>query len=85
MHIRRILLAFSLAVSAASVAFADLVQLSTTNEPDRLEELTRTLSQGSYIESAEIKESTGVNMVVELRDKTIELNNASISISYLLT
>ena len=46
MSIRRILLACSLAASAASVAFADLVQLSE-NKTDRLEELTRTLAQGS--------------------------------------
>ena len=50
MHTRRILLAFSLAASAASVAFADLVQLDVNNasSPDRLGELTKTLSQGSY-------------------------------------
>ena len=50
MHSRRILLAFSLAASAASVAFADLVQLDVNNasSPDRLGELTKTLSQGSY-------------------------------------
>ena len=50
MHSRRILLAFSLAASAASVAFADMVQLDATSgtNPDRLGELTRTLSQGSF-------------------------------------
>ena len=82
MHIRRILLAFSLAASAASVAFADLVQLSSTNQPDRLEELTRTLSQGSYTEPTDISEVASTNMVVELREKTIELNNASIEKKY---
>lgn len=44
MHTRRILLAFTLAASAATAAFADLVQTS----PDRLEQLSKTLSQGSY-------------------------------------
>ena len=82
MHIRRILLAFSLAASAASVAFADLVQLSSTNQLDRLEELTRTLSQGSYTEPTDISEVASTNMVVELREKTIELNNASIEKKY---
>ena len=40
MHTRRILLAFTLAASAATAAFADLVQ-----SPDRLEQLSKTLSK----------------------------------------
>jgi len=42
MHTRRILLAFSLAASAASVAFADLVELNSNDvSTDRIEQLTR--------------------------------------------
>ena len=49
MHTRRILLAFSLAASAASVAFADLVELNSNDvSTDRIEQLTRTLAQGGY-------------------------------------
>jgi murein DD-endopeptidase MepM/ murein hydrolase activator NlpD len=81
MHIRRILLAFSLAASAASVAFADLVQLNAQT-PDRLEELTRTLAQGSYAEPTDVEVSSGVQMAVQLREKTVELNNASIEKKY---
>ena len=81
MSIRRILLACSLAASAASVAFADLVQLSE-NKTDRLEELTRTLAQGSYTEPSDIAPAGSVEMHVELREKTIELNNASIEKKY---
>ena len=81
MSIRRILLACSLAASAASVAFADLVQLSE-NKTDRLEELTRTLAQGSYTEPADIEPLGGTEIHVELREKTIELNNASIEKKY---
>ena len=54
MHTRRILLAFSLAASAASVAFADLVELNPNSNnvsEDRIEQLTNTLAQGSYAES----------------------------------
>ena len=68
MHTRRILLAFSLAASAASVAFADLVQLNsnTTASPDRIEQLTQTLAQGSYAEpeDIDIPASTQVSVVV---------------------
>lgn len=49
MHTRRILLAFSLAASAASVTFADYQTIDQTDtSSDRLEQLSRTLSQGSY-------------------------------------
>ena len=57
MHTRRILLAFSLAASAASVAFADLVELNPNSNnvsEDRIEQLTNTLAQGSYAESNDI-------------------------------
>ena len=84
MHIRRILLAFSLAASAVSVAFADLVQLDVNNasSPDRLGELTKTLSQGSYAESNDIDIPAETRMSVKLREKTVELNNESLAKKY---
>ena len=85
MHSRRILLAFSLAASAASVAFADLVQLDATNvsSPDRLELLTKTLSQGSYShpDDMDIPANTQVDVKIRKADP-IELNNASLAGKY---
>ena len=72
MHTRRILLAFSLAASAASVAFADLVELNSNDvSTDRIEQLTRTLAQGSYVESNEIDLPAEIQMSVQLREKTV--------------
>gem|GEM_PF-6810476 len=69
MHMRRILLAFSFAASAASVAFADLVELNTNNaSSDRIEQLTRTLSEGAYTESNDIDVPAETKMTVQLRD-----------------
>lgn len=83
MHTRRILLAFSLAASAASVAFADLVDLNSSNvSTDRLEQLTHTLAQGSYLESDNIDLPAETKMSVQLREKTIELNNESLAKKY---
>lgn len=83
MHTRRILLAFSLAASAASVAFADLVDLNSSNvSTDRLEQLTHTLAQGSYVESDNIDVPAETKMSVQLREKTIELNNESLAKKY---
>jgi len=66
---RRILLAFSFAASAASVAFADLVELNTNNaSSDRIEQLTRTLSEGAYTESNDIDVPAETKMTVQLRD-----------------
>ena len=80
MHTRRILLAFSLAASAASVAFADLVELNSNDvSTDRIEQLTRTLAQGSYVESNEIDLPAEIQMSVQLREKTVELNNESLA------
>lgn len=42
MHTRRILLAFSLAASAASVAFADYQNINQSTDSDRLEQLSKT-------------------------------------------
>ncbi|MFC6053374.1 peptidase M23 [Acinetobacter sp. Ac_877] len=84
MQVRRILIAFSVAISAASLAFADLVQVNATqnNSPDRLEQLTRTLAQGSYAESQDIDLPANTQMTVKLREKSVELNNDSIAKKY---
>ena len=80
MHTRRILLAFSLAASAASVAFADLVELnSNASSTDRIERLTQTLAQGSYAEVDDIDLPAETKMSVKLREKTVELNNESLA------
>lgn len=85
MHSRRILLAFSLAASTVSVAFADLVQLdaSSNSSSDRLEQLTKTLSQGSYTHSDDLDISANTKLNVKLRKEApIELNNASLAQKY---
>lgn len=86
MHTRRILLAFTLAASAASVAFADLVQVdsSYSQTPDRLEQLSKTLSQGSYShpDDLDLPASAKVNITLRSQDKPIELNNATIAKKY---
>ncbi|CAM4155853.1 M23 family metallopeptidase [Acinetobacter pragensis] len=82
MHLRRILLAFSFAASAASVAFADLVDVNQDGSTDRIEQLTRTLSQGAYSESNDIDIPAETKLNVQLREKSIELNNASIAKKY---
>lgn len=84
MQVRRILIAFSVAVSAASLAYADLVQANSTqnNSPDRLEQLTRTLAQGSYAESQDIDVPANTQMSVKLREKSVELNNNSVAKKY---
>jgi len=84
MHTRRILLAFSFAASTASVAFADLVQLNSnsTASPDRIEQLTQTLAQGSYAEPEDIDVPASTELSVRLREKTVELNNESIAKKY---
>ena len=83
MHLRRILLAFSLASSAASVAFADLVDLNQeSGSVDRLEQLTRTLAQGAYTQSDDVYIPAETKLSVQLREKPVELNNATIEKKY---
>ncbi|BCU66186.1 hypothetical protein F941_00146 [Acinetobacter bouvetii DSM 14964 = CIP 107468] len=82
MHLRRILLAFSFAASAASVAFADLVEVTQDGSTDRIEQLTRTLAQGAYSESSDMDIPAETKLNVKLREKSIELNNASIAKKY---
>ncbi len=82
MHLRRILLAFSFAASAASVAFADLVEVDPSGSADRIEQLTRTLAQGAYTESGDIDIPAETKLSVQLREKSVELNNATIAKKY---
>lgn len=83
MHTRRILLAFSLAASAASVAFADYQTIDQTDtSSDRLEQLSRTLSQGSYTHPDDLDIPGKTQVSVTLREKTTELNNQSIEKKY---
>ncbi|HJF27005.1 MAG TPA: M23 family metallopeptidase [Acinetobacter lwoffii] len=83
MHTRRILLAFSLAASAASVAFADLVDLSQENSStDRIEQLTRTLAQGAYTHPDDIDVPAQTKLNIQLREKPVELNNQTIAQKY---
>ncbi|MCU4314149.1 M23 family metallopeptidase [Acinetobacter bereziniae] len=78
MHTRRILLAFTLATSAATATFADLIQT-----PDRLEKLSKTLSQGSYNpDDLDLPASAKMNVTLRSSDAPIELNNASIAKKY---
>jgi len=80
MYTRRILLAFSLVASASTASFADLVQ-----EPDRLEQLSKTLSQGAYTDPNDYLNTpatAGINVTLRHKDKPIELNNASIAQKY---
>jgi murein DD-endopeptidase MepM/ murein hydrolase activator NlpD len=81
-HTRRILLAFSLAASAASVAFADYQNITQATEGDRLEQLSQTLAQGSYTHPDDLDLPAISNVSVKLREKTIELNNATIEKKY---
>ncbi|WP_441375287.1 M23 family metallopeptidase [Acinetobacter lwoffii] len=83
MHMRRILLAFSLSVSAASVAFADLVNLNQENgSTDRIEQLTRTLAQGAYTHPDDIDIPAQTKLDVQLREKPVELNNRTLAQKY---
>ncbi|TCM68753.1 murein DD-endopeptidase MepM/ murein hydrolase activator NlpD [Acinetobacter calcoaceticus] len=81
MHSRRILLAFSLAASAASVAFADLVQLDTPNKntDDRLGQLAKTLSQGSYTHPTDTHNN---NFTATVRDQVKVIDNDSLAQKY---
>lgn len=82
MHMRRILLAFSFAASAASVAFADYQNINQTSENDSLEQLSQTLAQGSYTHPDDLDLPAVSNISVKLREKSIELNNATIEQKY---
>ncbi|OAL87419.1 peptidase M23 [Acinetobacter sp. SFD] len=86
MHMRRILLAFSLSASAASVAFADLVNLNQENgSTDRIEQLTRTLAQGAYTHPDDMDIPAQTKLNVQLREKPVELNNRTLAQKYAST
>ena len=88
MHSRRILLAFSFSASVASVAFADLVQIDTPNSPpsvDRLEQLSKTLSQGSYQHADDLDLPASAQVNIKLRKQQpapIEVDNNSLAKKY---
>lgn len=87
MQIRRMCLAFSLAASAASMAFADLSPLESTNQsvssPDRLELLTQTLSSGGYTHPDDMNVPANVAVKTQQRNAdVVELNNTSLANKY---
>ena len=84
MHSRRILLAFSMATSAASVTFADLVQLEpiTPNKPasqDRLEELTKSynLSTTNSVD----QELNTINKPTSVERPVVELSKSNVKLT----
>ncbi|WP_273777698.1 MULTISPECIES: M23 family metallopeptidase [unclassified Acinetobacter] len=82
MHTRRILLAFSLAASAATVASADLVEVNSNTQIDPIEELTHTIAKGSYSQPEDIDIPARTKVSVTLREKSVELNNQSLAKKY---
>lgn len=94
MHFRRILLACSVAATASSVAFADLIDLNNPSasihtpivtEVDnkgtqQLDRLTKTLASGSYVESVETASTE--NTIAVATSQPIELNNEMIAKKY---
>lgn len=82
---RRILLALSILVSTP-MAFADLIDTSkAANSSDRLEQLSRTLSHGSYAEEEndvdDVDAAPSVNITLR-GHKAVEFNNASVAKKY---
>jgi murein DD-endopeptidase MepM/ murein hydrolase activator NlpD len=97
MHLRRIFVACTVAASASTVALAELVDLNTSqaqvldlkadSNPDRLEQLTKTLAQGSYSEFKSATEvaalkPTEVNVTIRGAEKTTVLNNELLEKKY---
>lgn len=82
MYLRRIFLGCSLVASLTSSAFADYQTLDRSDESDRLESLSRTLSQGSYSHPDDLDLPASARMSVTLREKSVELNNQSIERKY---
>ena len=74
MHMRRILLTYSLSVLVASVAFADYQTINQTENSDRLEKLSQTLAQGSYSASDDMDLPEITIASAQLQQKTAELN-----------
>lgn len=79
MHIRRFLLILSCASSMMSVAFADYQSFNKIESMDRLENLSRTLSQGKYSDSDNFDLPATSTIKTSQREKSIEINNDSLS------
>ncbi len=97
MHLRRIFVACTLAASASTVALAELVDLKANqaqvldlkadSSPDRLEQLTKTLAQGSYSEFKTATEVAAlkpaeINVTIRGAEKTTVLNNELLEKKY---
>ena len=97
MHLRRIFVACTLAASASTVALAELVDLKSNQaqvldlksdaNTDRLEQLTKTLAQGSYSEfksadQIEALKPTEINVTIRGAAKTTVLNNELLEKKY---
>lgn len=81
---RRILLALSILVTTP-LAFADLIDTQNPTSTDRLEQLSRSVAQGSYsVESNDVDEADAKPSInIKLRgQKSVEFNNASITKKY---
>lgn len=81
---RRILLALSILVTTP-LAFADLIDTPNPTSTDRLEQLSRSVAQGSYsadsndVDEADAKPSINIKLRGQ---KSVEFNNASITKKY---
>ena len=95
MHLRRIFVACTLAASASTVALAELVDLKSNSQvktvdlqtEDRLEQLTKTLAQGSYSEFKPANEVAALkpaelNVTIRGAEKTTVLNNEMLDKKY---
>lgn len=81
---RRILLALSILMTTP-LAFADLIDTPNPTSTDRLEQLSRSVAQGSYsVESNDVDEADAKPSInIKLRgQKSVEFNNASITKKY---
>lgn len=76
MHMRRILLTYSLSILTASVAFADYQSINKQESSDRLEQLSQTLAQGSYSAADDMTLPDLSTATTQLREKTAQLNQA---------
>ncbi|WP_338149583.1 hypothetical protein [Acinetobacter higginsii] len=63
-------------------ACADYQNIGQATGDDRLEQLSKTLSQGSYTHSSDMDLPNVSNVQVKLREKTIELNEETIEKKY---
>lgn len=59
-------------------AYADYQSIGQMGDDDRLEQLSKTLYQGSYVHSHDMDLPPVSNVSVKLKEKTIELNDKEI-------